>query len=431
MVQSIERLVRPHTKRSARDRFFEAVLQQVARDSRIEYKHPHELYPLQRKAIYCGTRYTVIEASTKSGKTVGCMAWLLDQAVQGPAGGIYWWVAPTWEMAKRLAWYRYQRQYRHGLFKSNASELTLTLPNDAALMFRGSDRPDTLYGEDVRAAVVDEASRVKEDAWFAVRSTLTATKGPVRIIGNVKGRKNWAYRMARQAEGGEPGMAYFRITAHDAVDAGVLDAEEIEDAERRLPDNVFRELFLAEASDDQGNPFGIDAIRECVLPLSDGKPVVWGWDLAKSHDWTVGIALNTGGRVCAFERFQKPWVETERRIVQVTGSTPALVDSTGVGDPVLEALQQNGRANFEGYKFTAASKQQLMEGLAVAIQRRYIGYPAGTIVNELESFEYEYYRGGVRYSAPEGLHDDCVCALALAVWKLNAGPAIEILIGRA
>jgi hypothetical protein len=34
---------------------------------------------------------------------------------------------------------------------------------------------------------------------------------------------------------------------------------------------------------------------------------------------------------------------------------------------------------------------------------------------ELEQFEYQYTRTGVRYAAAEGLHDDCVCALALAV----------------
>jgi len=47
-----------------------------------------------------------------------------------------------------------------------------------------------LYGEDVYGAVIDEASRMKEDAWTAIQSTLTATRGPVRIIGNVKGEKN-------------------------------------------------------------------------------------------------------------------------------------------------------------------------------------------------------------------------------------------------
>ena len=55
-----------------------------------------------------------------------------------------------------------------------------------------------------------------------------------------------------------------------------------------------------------------------------------------------------------------------------------------------------------------------MEGLQVAIQQRKIGFPEGIITNELESFEYESTRTGVRYNAPIGMHDDCVNALALA-----------------
>ena len=55
-----------------------------------------------------------------------------------------------------------------------------------------------------------------------------------------------------------------------------------------------------------------------------------------------------------------------------------------------------------------------MEGLAVAIQGKEIGFPDGVIVSELEAFEYEYTRNGVKYSAPAGMHDDTVCALALA-----------------
>jgi hypothetical protein len=77
--------------------------------------------------------------------------------------------------------------------------------------------------------------------------------------------------------------------------------------------------------------------------------------------------------------------------------------------------------NVRGYNFTAPSKQQLMEGLTVAIQHQEIRYPDGPIVAELESFEYVYTRTGVRYSAPDGLHDDCVCALALAVYQRGHG----------
>jgi hypothetical protein len=68
----------------------------------------------------------------------------------------------------------------------------------------------------------------------------------------------------------------------------------------------------------------------------------------------------------------------------------------------------------EGFKFSSTSKQQLMEGLASGIQRREILFPDGWLRSEMESFEYEYTRSGVRYSAPEGMFDDGVCALALA-----------------
>ena len=304
--------------------------------------------------------------------------------------------------------------------------MSITLrSNGAVIWFKGGDTPDSLYGEDVYAAVIDEATRVREETWFAIRSTLTATRGPIRIIGNVKGRKNWAYRLARKAEGGIPGWKYSKITAADAIAAKVITDEEVAEAKRDLPDNVFKELYLAEPSDDEGNPFGIPSIYECVAPVSDKDPVVWGWDLAKSADWTWGIGLDENGNVCRSERWQSPWEETLKRIINFSGETPCLVDSTGVGDAILEFLAKAG-SNYEGFKFTSSSKQQLMERLAVAIQQNQITFPEGLLLNELLSFEYVYTRTGAQYSAPDGLHDDGVCALALAVFHQDRSPGIGV-----
>lgn len=387
--------------------------------------HRPWLYAKQQAAIFTPARYALIEASTKCGKTVGCMAWLFEQAAQGQPGWQYWWAAPIYPQS-RIAYRRMKRGLPHGLVTANESEMTLTLANGAVLAFKSGEHPDSLYGEDVHAGVIDEASRFKEEAWHAFRSTLTATRGPVRIIGNVKGRKNWFYRMARQAEA-EPTsspatMAYAKITAYDAIEAGILRAEEIADARRLLPDAVFRELYLGEPADDQGNPFGLAAIAACLGPLSETDPVVWGWDLGKAQDWTVGVGLDAEGRVCRLERWQRSWEDTARWIVGLVGpQTPALIDWTGLGDPVLEMLHREAKRlgwsgeNYEGLKFTSASKQQLMEGLAIALHRREITLPEGPLQRELEAFEYVYTRTGVRYSAPDGVHDDCVCALALAV----------------
>lgn len=379
----------------------------------IIYQRP-PLAPYQIDALFNDARYGLVEASTKSGKTAGALVWLIEKSLQGKKGQNRWWIAPVYPQA-RIAYRRLKAGLPQISYNANESDLTIELINGARIVCKSGEKPDNLYGEDVYDAVIDEASRLREEAFHAIRSTLTATRGSLRAIGNVKGRKNWFYRLARRAQAGEPNMSYSKITAYDAIDAGILHEDEIEDARAQLPDSVFRELYLAEPSDDEGNPFGIVAIGDCIAPLSTDSPVIFGLDLAKSVDYTVLIGLDSSNRVCVFERFQKPWNETIDTLHRLVGMIKTIVDSTGVGDAVLESLQKDGRDNFEGFKFTQGSKQQLMEGLSIAIQKQEVSFPEGPIVNELESFEYLYTRTGVKYSAPQGLHDDCVCALALAV----------------
>jgi hypothetical protein len=397
----------------------------------IIYKRP-PLYEKQRAAMFDSRRLVLCEASTKSGKTVGCIIWLFEQALQGKRGQHFWWVAPV-SMQARIAFNRMRQHFLdqdgRPLFTVNHTDHTLTMASGAVIAFRSADHADSLYGEDVYACVVDEASRCREDAWHAIRSTLTATRGPIRIIGNVKGRKNWFFQLARLAEQGMPNFGYHKLTAQDAIDAGVLQAEEIESARSMLPEHVFRELYYAEPSDDEGNPFGAQHIRACYAPLSDRPAVAWGWDLARKQDWTVGIGLDADGRVCEALRFQKPWHEQVKIIKAFVGNSPALVDETGVGDPIVEAIKLpvykggNGAdvielscPRLEGFRFTSASKQMLMEGLALAIHERKIRFPDGPISIELLNFEYSFTRLGIRYEAAQGFHDDCCVALALA-WR--------------
>ena len=378
----------------------------------ITYQRPR-LYSKQEQAIFSPKRYAVIEGATKSGKTIACLSWIVEQALRGREGQTFWWVAPVYPQA-RIAFRRLRRGLSQSLYTANESELTVKLVNGAVVAFKSGEKPDNLYGEDVFGVVIDEATRLREESWHAVRSTMTATRGPIRIIGNVKGRKNWAYILARRAETGEKDWHYAKLTAYDAVDAGIVDEDEVKQAKSMLPDNVFQELYLAEPSDDGGNPFGQLAIQKCVAPISNERPVIFGVDLAKSVDWTVAIGLDVNGNVCSFERFQLAWEETVNKLASLIGFTPALVDSTGVGDPIVERLQRK-LPNVAGYSFSSTSKQKLMEGLSLAIQTQDITYPQGVITNELEAFYYEYTRTGVRYSAPSGLHDDCVMSLALAV----------------
>jgi hypothetical protein len=134
------------------------------------------------------------------------------------------------------------------------------------------------------------------------------------------------------------------------------------------------------------------------------------------------VGLDANGREVVSERWQGDWTHTRSRVLSLINGWPTLIDSTGVGDPIVEDIQKT-RQNVKGFKFSSSSKQQLMEGLALAIQGGTVRYRDPLLVGELESFEYEYKAGGrVVYQAPQGLHDDGVCALALAVECMRSSP---------
>jgi hypothetical protein len=389
----------------------------------INYERPY-LTTYQKAILDSDARYTITAASTKTGKTASHIIWLFEQALQLKENQAVWWVAPVYQQAE-IAFRRMKAQVNHrDFFVSNESKLVLTTPIGSRIEFKSAEKPDNLYGDDVFAAVFDEASRAREESWYALRSTLTATKGKCKLIGNVKGKKNWFYKLGERAKAGEQNMEYFKITAYDAAKEGILEVEEIEQAKRDLPLHVFNELYLAEPADDNSNPFGYSNIESCINNTLSGTPVAFGIDLAKYTDFTVIVGLNADGNVCHFDRFQKDWNQTLAHIVRTIGNVPAFVDSTGIGDPIVEQLQRN-HPRVHGFKFTSQSKQQLIEGLVVAVQQNQIGFPEGVISDEMKNFEFEYTRTGVRYTAPQGLHDDAVCGLALA-WdcKQNNKPGI-------
>lgn len=389
----------------------------------INYTRPF-MYPYQLDILNSKARFTTTEAATKVGKTASHIVWLFEEALKCKANQSVWWVAPTVGQAK-IAFDRMKVQISNkDLYTANETNRVITLITGAKIEFRTGEKPDNLFGDDVYACVIDEASRCREEAWHAVRSTLTSTGGKCKFIGNVKGKKNWFYKLCLKSKNNaDPNYEYFKITAYDAANAGMMTKdgrpfiEEIEDAKKDLPESVFKELYMAEASEDGSNPFGYQYIAQCTYPISALPAVCHGIDLAKKSDFTSIIGLDRFAYVSHYDTFQKDWRQTKETILMLPASKIA-IDSTGVGDPIAEDIASK-RDGVNMVVFTSRTKQQLMEGLAYAIQNRAIFFPDGRIKDQLEAFEFEYTRTGVKYSAPEGTHDDDVCALALAysVWK--------------
>ena len=366
---------------------------------RIELPNPHIN---QQRILDSQSRFRVVMAGRRFGKSELSQIEIIINALQGKNVA---YITPTYQLARVF----FEQLIKVVPFESNKSELSIKFPNDGSVEFFTGERLDNLRGRKFHLVVIDEASFIPnlEDGWLnSIRPTLTDYKGRALFISTPKG-KNFFYSL--YLKNGEPDWEAFKFTTYDNP---YIDKGEIDDARLQLPEVVFEQEYMANPAENAANPFGSSYIRQCTFEVSHEPPIAFGIDLAKSVDWTVIIGLDRNGSVCHFERFQKDWRQT-KQVINNLPRVPILMDSTGVGDPIFEDLQRDG-LNVQGYKFTSTSKQQLMEGLASAIQQRKITFPEGHITQELEVFEYQYTAFGVKYSAPQGFHDDCVMALGLA-----------------
>jgi phage FluMu gp28-like protein len=371
----------------------------------LKLPKPHDK---QSEIIKCSARFIVVDAGRRFGKSVISQTMGIMAAVEGKQVA---YITPTYQLAKTF-FKELARTLPADLIKKNESDLYFEFITGGVIRFFTGERLDNLRGNKFHLVVIDEAAFIPnlEDGWKqAIRATLTDYKGRAIFISTPRGNN---YFKALHLKGySDPDWQSFHFTSYDNP---FIDPREIDDAKRELPEVVFNQEYLGMFAENAANPFGSRQLNTCVSAMSTNPVKCYGIDLAKYSDWTVIIGLDSAGTVAYFERFQNDWASTQNKIRNLP-KAPMIIDSTGVGDPIVEQLQREGM-DVESFKFTSQSKQEIMLGLQVAIHQERIHYPDGIIKEELEIFEYQYSSHGVKYSAPSGFHDDTVCALALA-WR--------------
>jgi phage terminase large subunit-like protein len=332
----------------------------------------------QKAIIYSEKRFTVTEACTKAGKTYSHLFWLFEEAHKGVKGNEYWWVAPVYSQAE-IAFKRLQRKVAEsGAYLINYSKLSITTPYGTVITFKTADNPNTLYGENVHAFVFDEFSRAKEEAWYALRTTITYTNAKGKFIGNVVG-KNWAWDLARKAEKGiDPDFEYFKVTCYQAVDQGILTLEEVEQAKKDLPDRVFKMLYLAEFAEIEGALWTwdmieknrVDELPELVRVCIPVDPAVTAND-SSDETGIIPVAKGINGHFYVIGDYTGRYTpeQTARRIAAAYAEKKAdiVVGETNNGGDYIETVLKlvGGEMPYEGVhaargKFTRAEPMALM-----------------------------------------------------------------------
>ncbi|MGQ9850812.1 MAG: terminase large subunit domain-containing protein [Aggregatilineaceae bacterium] len=336
------------------------------------------------------------------------------------AGRVCWWIAPTYRMADDV--WRSFKATLAGVWQAKDEDMRrIDLPGGGVIAVRSGHNPDALRGAGLDLAVLDEAAYLHPAVWSAaIRPALADRRGEALFLSTPRGR-NWfwgLWMMGQRAD--QPHWKSWRFpTAANPL----IDPAEIEDARALLPERVFREEYLAEFLDDGGRVFRHVEEAATVEPGGSPQPdehYVFGVDWGRDADFTCIAVLAAGSRqLMALERFNAVgWAVQRGRLMALAAVwQPVAIwaEANSIGGPNIEALQAEGLPVLP-FVTTAASKGPLIDALVLALERGELALLRdATLIEELNAYSLERLPGGrYRYSAPPGLHDDTVIALALA-----------------
>lgn len=388
-----------------------------------------ELHPDQRRVWQHPARFQIISAGRRWGKSRLASLRCVTTALRG---GRAWWVFPSypmaavgWRMLKRLA-------VQLPGVKVREVDRLIECAGGGSVQVRSADNPDSLRGESLDYLVMDECAYMVEAAWTeALRPTLSDRQGRALFISTPRGR-NWFWRTWMAADGATWQAWQFPTTSNPFIAA-----TEVEAARRQLPERIFQQEYLAQFIEDGAGVFRRVTEAATATPedaAAEGCEYVIGVDWGKSADFTALAVLNTTRRALVhLDRFNQIdyALQTMRLRALCERFKPLMVvaERNSMGEPLIEQLMREGLP-VQPFQTTNASKAQAIDALSLAFERGDLTIiPDAVMVAELQAYEMERLPSGMlRYSAPEGMHDDTVMALALAWqgvgYEVSYGPNI-------
>ena len=201
------------------------------------------LLPWQQEVFKDTTRFKVIAAGRRCGKSRLAATTLLIEGLRCPTGSAVLYVSPTMGQSRQIIWDLLLDLGREVIQSSHVNNLDITLINGARIYVRGADRPDTLRGVSLTYAVLDEVADIKVEAWEQViRASLSDKKGRAIFIGTPKGR-NWFYDLFNLGKDGDD--TDWKSWHFTTKDNPMIDPKEIESAKKTLSSFSFKQEYMA------------------------------------------------------------------------------------------------------------------------------------------------------------------------------------------
>jgi hypothetical protein len=418
----------------------------------------------------------VVFAGRRWGKTEAGVERIYIGAFEKP--GLYWWVGLSWRSASMKRAWRRIKQIARAIYWSLDRDPTpfikevdkeIHLPNGSEIWLRSAENPESLAGEGLNGAVLDEFTLMKEIIWVEyLEAALLDKEGWALFMGVPKGN-NWGAKLWRNAAG-RAGWAQYHFTTYENP---IIKKERVDEIRANTAERWFNQEYLAQIIDDAGGVFRrvvdnatadeqysqmasayneegdfID-IREYSEPepsdngnqpstvkeLMEYRPngnhpengniklipheYIFGVDWGQQNDFTVISVIDLNLKQMVFmDRFNKIDYEFQTDRLKALNKkfrpTTIIAERNSMGQPILDRLLSQGLP-IRGFTTTNITKEQIIRDLATAFENDEIKIiPEQTLIGELQSYEQTQSAGRWKFSAPSGMHDDTVMSLAIA-----------------
>lgn len=358
-------------------------------------------------------KYYILNIGRQFGKTMLGINQMLYWAINNQGCNIGW-VTPIYKQGKKVFTELEKVTSKSGLFQYDKSELIVKGFNSTISFFSG-ERPDNIRGNTFDFLIIDEFAFTREELWSEVLSATVLVKGKKVIFISTPKGKNHFYKLSLQPNY-DSRYKYFHYTSYDTPFINSLDLEE---RKRSLPSHVFKQEYLAEFIDNASGLFM--NVKDCVGSPNNKNTLYGGLDIGRADDYTVLTIVNDRNEMVLCERWrQDEWTKIIDKVATLINDHKAktYVEVNNQGDVFYEILKAKCKNYIQPFITTSKTKPIMIEDLAVLFEQKDIKIlDINWLIDELEAFTYIYNQKNrnVQYSAPQGVHDDSVISLSLAI----------------
>ncbi|MCW3996213.1 MAG: phage terminase large subunit [Candidatus Bathyarchaeota archaeon] len=290
-----------------------------------------------------------------------------------------------------------------------------------------------LRGYTANLAICDEASFIPESVITEIIfPMISTTKGTTILLSTPWDKNHFFYKAFLN-----PAYSAHKIPS---TENPLIPQEFLEEMKQTMTQEAFMREYQAEFTEAATSYFQQELIRRCIelaqqlnlepytnieQPIPTGDYFA-GLDLGKLQDHSaLVIAQKTRDcqKVVYTHQFplQMPYSEVISWVLRADekfGFKKLLADQSGIGEPVLENLQEQGLTSAEGVTLTQDSKTELLTHLKLVMEQNGLAIPySKNLCQQINDQQYSYGKNGkLTFNHPPNTHDDMLWALALAVY---------------